>query len=128
MSHSNNSQPDKLKGTLSFIAILKIWVLQQYATTQLYSNLVNLMYNTTYLCLVLAVLWSLVFSRVRLPSLHTTSHIMSPIISINVQLSKCFPFILITENKGWPTHGFKTKNLFCLMEVWTSCSRKDASG
>ena len=39
--------------------------------TQLYSNLVNLMYNTTYLCLVLAVLWSLMVLRVRLASLHT---------------------------------------------------------
>ena len=76
MPHSNNSQLDKLKGILSFIVILIIWVLQQYAMTQLYSNLVNLMYNTTYLCLVLAVLWSLVFSRVRLASLHTASHII----------------------------------------------------
>ena len=85
--------------------------------TQLYSNLVNHVYNTTYLCLVLAVLWSLVVSRVRPASLHTTSHIMPHLISINVQLSKCSPFMLITENKGGPTHGFKTKNLFCLMEV-----------
>ena len=82
--------------------------------TQLYSNLVNLMYNTTYLCLVLAVLWSLVVLRVRPASLHATSHINQ---CIHVQLSKCFPFILVTENKGGPTHGFKAKNLFCLMEV-----------
>ena len=44
-----------------------------YATTQLYSNLVNYMNSTTYLCLVLAVLCSLVVSRVRLASLHTAS-------------------------------------------------------
>ena len=41
--------------------------------TQLYSNLVNLMNTTTYLCLVLAVLCSLAVSRVRLASLHTAS-------------------------------------------------------
>ena len=49
-------------------------VLQQCAMTQLYSNLVNHMNSTTYLCLVLAVLCSLVVSRVRLASLHTLYH------------------------------------------------------
>ena len=39
--------------------------------TQLYSTLVNYVNNTTYLCLVLAVLCSLVVLRVRLASLHT---------------------------------------------------------
>ena len=39
--------------------------------TQLYSNLVKYRYSTTYLCLVLAVLCSLVVEGVRLVSLHT---------------------------------------------------------
>ena len=39
--------------------------------TQLYSNLVNYVNSTTYLCLMLAVLCSLVVSRVRLATLHT---------------------------------------------------------
>ena len=39
--------------------------------TQLYSNLVNYMNSTTYLCLVLAVLCSLVVLRVMRASLHT---------------------------------------------------------
>ena len=89
MFHSNNSQPDKLKGILSLIASLKIWVLQLYAMTQLYSNLVNLMYNTAYLCLVLAVLWSLVFSWARLASLHMASFYPS----IHIKLSKHSPFL-----------------------------------
>ena len=42
--------------------------------TQLYSNLVNYVNNTTYLYLVLAVLWSLVVMVVRLASLHTGQH------------------------------------------------------
>ena len=51
MSHSNNSQLDKLlKGILSFITILKIRVLQQHAMTQLYTNLVNLAYIILLIC------------------------------------------------------------------------------
>ena len=50
MSHSNNSQLDKLLGILLFIAILKICVLQQLAMTQLYSNLVNLVYIILLIC------------------------------------------------------------------------------
>ena len=42
-------------------------------TTQLYSNLVTYINNTTYLCLVLAVLCSLVVLRVMLASLHMAS-------------------------------------------------------
>ena len=92
--------------------------------TQLYSNLVNYVNSTTYLCLVLAVLWSSVVLRVRLASLHTRQHqwtsgstkAISCLMS-NLQLSKHSPFILITENKGGPTHGLKTKNLFCSTEV-----------
>ena len=83
--------------------------------TQLYSNLVNLMYNTTYLCLVLAVLCSLVISKVRLASLHTTSLVIQSIhsfISLLTSLASVSLFILITENKEGPTHGFKTKGLF----------------
>ena len=41
--------------------------LQQYATTQLYSNLVNHVNSTTYLFLVLAVLCSLVVQGLGLP-------------------------------------------------------------
>ena len=33
---------------------------------------------------------------------------------IHVQLSKHSPFILITENKGGPTHGFKNKEFILL--------------
>ena len=82
---------------------------------QLYSNLVNYMNNTTYLCLVLAVLCSLVVLKVRLASLHTWQHqwILSGLLS-HVQLSKCSLFILITENKGGPTHGFKNKESILL--------------
>ena len=53
--------------------------------------------NTTYLCLVLAVLCSLVVLRVRLASLHTWQHQWmngsTKAISYHVQLSKCSPFI-----------------------------------
>ena len=87
--------------------------------TQLYSNLVKYVNNTTYLCLVLAVLCSLVVSSVRLASLHTGQHQWmngSPKPS-HVQLSRCPLFIVITENKGGSTHGFKTKNLLYSMEV-----------
>ena len=80
--------------------------------TQLYSNVVNLMYNTTYLCLVLAVLCSLVISKVRLTSLHTTSLLNQSIHSFISRLASNPLFILITENKEGPTHGFKTKSLF----------------
>ena len=86
--------------------------------TQLYSNLEKYRYSTTYLCLVLAVLCSLVV--VVLGLLHCrldntngsiSSHLMSP-----VQLSKCPHFILIIENNGGPTHGFKTKNHFAQLK------------
>ena len=36
---------------------------------------------------------------------------MSNVLS-HVQLSKNSPFILITENKGGPTHGFKNKSIY----------------
>ena len=92
--------------------------------TQLYSNLVNYLNSTTYLCLVLAVLCSLVVPRVRLASLHTIS--MDPpkpfLISSVALLPLCslvsIPLlILITENKEGPKHGFKTKEFICLTEV-----------
>ena len=50
-----------------------MFIIQLNITTPLYSNLVTYMKSTTYLCLVLAVLWSPVVSRVRLASLHTAS-------------------------------------------------------
>ena len=63
-----------------------------YAMTQLYSDLVNYMNSTTYLCLVLAVLCSLVVSRVRLALLHMASLNPSPSLSTaHAQLSKHFP-------------------------------------
>ena len=95
--------------------------------TQLYSNLVTYMNNTTYLCLVLAAICCPVVLRVRLASLYTAHHHHHP----HVQLSKCSPFLLITDNKGRPTHGHKTKSWFCSVEVGTSCFTifgKDASG
>ena len=95
---------------------------------QLYSNLVTYMNNTTYLCLVLAVLCFPVVSMVRLASLHTAQFLSH---HLHVQLSKHSPFLLITEDKGGPTCGHKTKSWFCLMEVGTSCLTifgKDVSG
>ena len=86
---------------------------------QLYSNLVNYLNSTTYLCLVFAVLCSLVVSRVRLASLHTKS--MDPLRSlvschhhhvVSCAAYQVFPFLLITEKKGGPTHGFKPESLF----------------
>ena len=74
--------------------------------TQLYSNLVTYMNNTTYLCLVLAVLCSPVVTRVRLASLHTAQFLSH---HLHVQLSKHSPCLLITEDKGGPTHGHKTE-------------------
>ena len=64
--------------------------------TQMYSNLVNYINSSTYLCLVLAVLCSLVVARVRLASLHTTS--MDPpkpslISSVVLHLSKHSSFL-----------------------------------
>ena len=97
--------------------------------TQLYSNLVNYTNNTTYLCLVLAVLCSLVISKVRLALLNS-AHLMSHHYSIMSSLASV-PHVLITEEKGGPTHGHKTKSQFCLMKVETSCFTifgKDASG
>ena len=89
------------------------------------------MESTTYLCLVLAVLWSPVVSRVRLALLHTASPHKYGMIDFNAQLSKHHPFLLITEDKGGPTSGHKTKIQFCLTEAGTSdftIFGKDVSG
>ena len=80
--------------------------------TQLYINLVEYVNNTTYLCLVLAVLWSLLVAGDRLASLHTSQYQWINLISSHVQLSKCPHFILIIENKGGPTHDFRTRIYF----------------
>ena len=77
--------------------------------TQLYSNLVTYENNTTYLCLVLAVLFSPVVLRVRLASLYTTS--LLPHSSSHAQLSKCSPFIEHSRQRKTNT-WFKTKSLF----------------
>ena len=99
--------------------------------TQLYSNLVTYMNNTTYLCLVLAALCSPVISKVRLVSLHTAHDcIISPHL-LFLLAWQAFPLLLITEDKGGLTHGHKTKSQFCLTEAGTSCFTifgKDVSG
>ena len=81
--------------------------------TQLYSNLVTYENNTTYLCLVLAVLSSPVVLEVRLASLYMASllphssshtlphHVMSSLSSI--------PLLMITVDKGRSTHGLKQR-------------------
>ena len=57
-----------------YIYILYIYIyIYIYTMTQLYSNLLNYMNSTTYLCFVLAVLCSVMVSGVRLASLHTAS-------------------------------------------------------
>ena len=69
--------------------------------TQLYSNLVYNECNTTYLCLVLVVLGSPKVSRVRLAFLYTAS--LSLPLCIMHSVSSFF--LLISEDKGGPTHG-----------------------
>ena len=76
--------------------------------TQLYSNLVNYMNSTIYLCLVLAVLCSLVVSRILL-ALAAHSFTSSSYSQLKPSLAS-IPFLLITEDKGGPTHGQKTKS------------------
>ena len=79
---------------------------------QLYSNLVTYENNTTYLCLVLAVLCSPVILRVRLALMHMTSllphssshHSISNLASIP-------PFIDHSRQRKTNT-WFKTKSLF----------------
>ena len=81
--------------------------------TQLYSNLVKDVSNTTYLCLVLAVLCSPVVSRVRHALLYTTSlHAMiNPLIQSHLMFSLAsIPLLLIMEDKGGPTPGHKKKD------------------
>ena len=85
--------------------------------TQVYSNLVNYVNSTAYLCLVLAVLWFLVIIGLGLP--HCTLDYINGSISLHHLMCSLasVPFLLFTENKGGPTHGFKTKNLLYSMEV-----------
>ena len=70
--------------------------------TQLYSNLVYNVKNTTYLYLVLVVLGSPKVSRVRLALLYTSPLSLSA--SIMHSLAS-IPLLLISEDKGRPTHG-----------------------
>ena len=79
--------------------------------TQLYSNLVTYMENTTYLFLVLVVLWSPRVSRVKLASLHTASFCL--FLSLSLSLAS-ISLILIPEDKEGPTHGHETKDLALL--------------
>ena len=77
-----------------------------YIMTQLYSNLVCAVGNTTYLCLVLAVLCSPVVSEVRLAllytaPLHATHH-------FNLHLGKHSPFIDHGGQRRM-THDFRNK-------------------
>ena len=75
--------------------------------TQLYSNLVYSECNTTYLWLVLVVLGSPKVSRVRHASLYTAS-LSLPLCIIHSLAS--IPLLLISEDKGGPTHGHETKS------------------
>ena len=75
--------------------------------TQLYSNLVYYVSNTTYLCLVLVVLGSPKVSRVRLALLHTASPFLSLYI---IHSLASIPILLISEDKGGLTHGHETKS------------------
>ena len=70
--------------------------------TQLYSNLVTYMESTTYLCLVLVVHGSPKISRVRLASLYTASTVPGCISFFSLAR---VPLLLISEDKGGPTHG-----------------------
>ena len=98
--------------------------------TQLYSNLVYDVSNTTYLCLVLAVLCSPVVSRVRLASLHTAS--LQPMNQLILMSSLAsIPLLWITEDKGGPTPCHKTKIQSFSAEAGTSSFTifgKDVSG
>ena len=96
--------------------------------TQLYSNLVYYLGNTTFLCLVLVVLWSPRVSRVRLALLHTAS---LPLAVCIMHSLASIPLLLIPKDKGGPTHGHKTKSQLCSIEAGISCFTifgKDASG
>ena len=80
---------------------------------------------------MLAVLWSLVVFK---GQACLTAHYFSITISLNIDLMYSLASILlllITEDKGGPTHGHKIKIQFCSMEAGTSCFTifgKDASG
>ena len=75
--------------------------------TQLYSNLVYYVSDTTYLCLVLVVLGSPKVSRIRLALLHTAS-LPLPVCVMHSLAS--ILLLLISEDKGGPTHGHETKS------------------
>ena len=60
--------------------------------TQLYSNLVYYVGDTTYLCLMLVVLGSPKVSRVRLASLHTASLLHQHNHSESCAAWQAFPF------------------------------------
>ena len=79
-----------------------MFIIYSNNTSQLYSNLVYQECNTTYLCLVLVVLGSPKVSRVRLALLHTAS--LSLLVCIMHNLAS-IPLLLISEDKGGPTHG-----------------------
>ena len=70
--------------------------------TQLHSNLVYSECNTTYLCLVLVVLGSPKVSRVRLALVYTVPLSLSDCIMDSLA---SIPLLLISEDKGEPTHG-----------------------
>ena len=79
-----------------------MFIIYSNNTSQLYSNLVCYKCNTTYLCLVLVVLGSPKVSKVRLALLHTAS--LSLLVCIMYSLAS-IPLLLISEDKGGPTHG-----------------------
>ena len=78
---------------------------------------------------MLAVLCSPVVSRVRLALLHTAPP--SPSLTFLLHSLASIPLLLITEDKGGPTHGHETKIQLCSAEAGTSCFTifgKDVSG
>ena len=78
-----------------------MFIIYSNNTSQLYSNIVYQECNTTYLCLVLVVLASPKVSRVRLASLHT-AFLSLPVCIMHSLAS--IPLLLISEDKGGPTH------------------------
>ena len=101
--------------------------------TQLYSSLVTYMNNTTYLCLVLAVLCSLVISRVRLALLHTALSFFSllSLYSILYPSLASVPLFIDLRQQRRTNTWFQNKEFICMMEVGTSCFTifgKDVSG
>ena len=104
---------------------------------QLYSNLVKYSYSTTYLCLVLAVLCSLVVAGVRLASMHTWQHQwINLLTSSHLSCLMCslasVPFIINHREQRRANTWFKKQRIYstqqkCELPDFTILG-KDASG